>query len=31
VLVPGGLRFFSRAVLPAPLNAIAYLTGVNGT
>jgi len=26
-----GLRFFSRAVLLAPLHARAYITGVNGT
>jgi len=31
LLVPEGLKFFSGAVLPALLNAIAYLTGVNGT
>jgi hypothetical protein len=31
LLMSGGLIFFSRAVVPAPLHARAYVTGVNGT
>jgi hypothetical protein len=31
LLMSGGLIFFSRAALLAPLHAIADVTGVNGT